>query len=88
MNNNVTYFGSLDVEHVPNGIKIFIDKSAVVGSIFKIQAYDSVICGNFCIGFINFILKGKSLAAFTNFFLPNSFDKNDDMTLEYFRTNV
>ena len=37
------------------------------------QAYDSVMCGYFCIGFIDFMLKGKNLGDFTNLFSPNNF---------------
>ena len=57
LNNNVTYFDSFGVKHIPKEIKIFIDKSIVVTNIFRIQAYDSVMCGYFCIGFIDFMLK-------------------------------
>ena len=88
MNNNVTYFDSFGVEHIPKEIKIFIDKSIVVANIFRIQAYDSVMCGYFCIGFIDFMLKGKTLTEFTNLFSPNNFAKNDDIILKYFTTNV
>ena len=88
MNNNATYFDSFGVEHVPKEIKIFIDKSVVVANIFRIQAYDSVMCGYFCVKFINFMLKGKTLTDFTNLFLPNNFDKSDDIILKYFMTNV
>ena len=58
--NDVTYFGSFGVEHIPKEIKIFIDKSIVATNIFRMQAYDSVICGYFCTGFIDFMLKGKT----------------------------
>ena len=60
LNNNVTYFDSFGVEHIPNEIKIFIDKSIVVTNIFRIQAYHSIMCGYFCIGFIDFMLPGKT----------------------------
>ena len=52
------------------------------------QAYDSVICGYFCIGFIDFMLKGKSLTNFTNLLSPNDFKRNDDINLNYFLTNL
>ena len=58
LNNNVTYFDSFGVEHIPKEIEIFIDQSAVVNNIFRIQAYDSVMCGYFCIEFIDFMLAG------------------------------
>ena len=39
------------------------------------------MCGYFCIRFIDFMLSGKTLAEFTNFFSPNNFKKNDDINL-------
>ena len=42
------------------------------------------MCGYFCIGFIDYIFKGKSLADYTNLFSPNNFKKNDDIILNYF----
>ena len=45
-------------------------------NIFKIQAYDSLMCGFFSIGLTDFVLKGKSLIDFTNLFLPNNFTRN------------
>ena len=46
LNNNVTYFDSFVVEHIPKEIKIFIDKSIVVPNIFRIQVYGSVMYEN------------------------------------------
>ena len=40
-------------------------------NIYKIQAYSSIMCGYFCIGFIDFMLKGKSLLDYTNLYSPN-----------------
>ena len=88
MNNNVTYFNSFGVGHIPKEIKIFIDKSIVVANIFRMQVYGSVICGYFCVEFIDFMLKGKTLKEFTNLLSPNDFDKNNDLILKYFMTNV
>ena len=44
--------------------------------------------GYFCIGFIDFMLAGKTLTEFTNLFLPNNFKKNDEIILSYFMSNV
>ena len=60
-NNNDTYFDSFGVEHISKEIKTLIDKTIVVTNIFRIRAYDSIMCGYFCIGFIDFMLKGKTL---------------------------
>ena len=33
----------------------FIGNKKIITNIFRIQAYDSIMCGYFCIGFINFM---------------------------------
>ena len=70
--NNVTYFDSFGVEHIPKEIKTFIGNKNMKPNIFRIQTYDSM-CGYFCIGFINFMLASKTLTDFINLFLPNNF---------------
>ena len=52
---------------------------------YRIQAYDSVICGYFCIGFIGLILKGKSLLEYTDLFSPNKYKGNDKKILKCFQ---
>ena len=87
-NNDITYFDSFGVEHIPKEIKAFIKNRNIKTNIFWIQAYDSIIFGYFCIGFINFMLKGKSLIEYTNLFSSNDFNKNDDTILNYFMNNA
>ena len=92
----MSYFDSFGVEHIPKEIKEFIDrpsssashKNSIETNIFRIQAYDLIMCGYFCIGFIDFILAGKTLTEYTNLFSPNNFKENDDIILNYFMTNV
>ena len=60
-NNDVTYFDSFGVEHIPKEIIKFIGNKNIKTNIFRIQAYDSIMCGYFCIGFFNFMFKGKNL---------------------------
>ena len=55
-------------DNVPKEIEMFIDKSIVVTNIFRTQAYDSIMCGYFCIEFIDFMLKGNTLTDFTKLF--------------------
>ena len=88
LNNNVTYFDSFGAENIPKETKIFIDKSIVVTNILRIQTYDSVMCRYFCIGFIELMLKGKTLTNFTDFFSPNNFKINENIILNCFVTNV
>ena len=55
------YFDSFGIEHIPKEINKFIGNNDIESNIFRIQAYDSIMCGYFCIGFINYMLKGKTL---------------------------
>ena len=67
--NNIIYFDSFGVEHIPKEIKKFIENKNSITNIYRIQAYDSIMCRYFCTGFIDFMLKGKSLLDYTIFFL-------------------
>ena len=80
----VTYFDSFGVEHIPKEIMKFISRKKVITNIYRIQAYDSVMCGYFCIGFNNFMFNGKSLTDYTNLSSSNDFNKNDDIILKCF----
>ena len=86
--NNVSDFESFIVEHFPKEIKTFIGNKNIKTNISRIQAYDSIMCGYFCIGFIDFMFKGKTLTEYTNLFSPNKFKKNDDIILNYFMSNI
>ena len=86
--NEIVYFDSFGVEHVPEEIKEFIDRRSlklstsyrssssasqnknIKANIFRVQANNSAMCGYFCIGFIDFMLAGKKLTDYTNFFSP------------------
>ena len=73
----IVYFDSFGVEHVPEEIKKFIGNKNIKANIFRVQANSSVMCGYFCIGFINFMLAGKKLTDFTSLFSPHDFEKDD-----------
>ena len=87
-NNNVTYWDTFGVEHIHKEIKAFINSKNIKANIFRTQVYDSIMCGYFCIGFIDFMHKGKTLTEYANLFSPNSFKKNDDIILNYFMGNI
>ena len=91
----IVYFDSFDVEHIPQEIKEFIDRHFLNSSasqnknmkanIFRVQANNSVMCGYFCIGCIDFMLAGKRLTDYTNLFSPHDFKKNNDIILSFFK---
>ena len=83
-NKTVTYFDSFGIEHIPKEIKKIIGNRNIITNICRIQNYDSIMCGYFCIGFINYIFMGKSLTDYTNLFSPNNYKKNDDIILNNF----
>ena len=71
---NATYYDSFAVEHR-----------------HKQQNYNnkhfqntSIQSNNVWIGFIDFMLKGKSLLEYSNLFSPNKYKKNDQTILKYF----
>ena len=82
---NVTYFDRFGVEHIPKEIRKFSRNKSIITNIYRIQTYDSIMCRYFCIWFIDFMLKVKSLLKYTNLFSPNGYDKNDKMILKYFQ---
>ena len=93
--NEAIYFDSFGIEHVPIEINKFINNDTTKSSsleriesnIFRIQAYDSILCGYFCIEFINYMLKGKNLLDYTNLFSPNDFKNNDQIIKRIFIMN-
>ena len=87
--NEIVYFDSFGVEHIPEEVKEFIEEfpgnKNVKANIFRIQENHSIMCGYFCIGFIDFMLAGKKLTDYTNLFSPYDFKKNDSIILSHFK---
>ena len=54
-------------------------------SVFRIQDNNSIMCGYFCILFIEYMLNDKTLTDFTILFSPWNFEKNDDIIKKYFQ---
>ena len=83
--NEIVYFDSFGVEHVPEEIKEFVGNKNIIANIFRVQANNSVMCGYFCIGFIDFMLAGKKLNDFASLCSPHDIEKNDNIILSYFK---
>ena len=47
--------GNFGVEHLSIEAKIFVNngKNEIVANIYKLEAYDSIMCDYSCIGFVN-----------------------------------
>ena len=84
---NVTYFDSFEVKQIPKEIRKFIRNKNIITYIYRIQAYNPIMCGYFCIGFMDIMLKGKSLLKYTNLFSSNEYKKNDKIILKIFDRN-
>ena len=66
----IVYFDSFGGEYIPEKIKEFIGNKNTKGNIFRVQENNSIMCGYFCIGSIDFMLTGKRLTDYTNLFSP------------------
>ena len=56
-------------------MKNIIGNKNIITNIYIIQAHNLIICGYFCIGFIDFMLESKSVLDYTNLFFPNKYEK-------------
>ena len=81
----IVYFDSFGVEHVSEEIKEFVRNKNIIANIFRVQANNSLMCGYFCIGFIDFMIAGKKMTDYTSLFSPHGFEKNDNRILSNFK---
>ena len=83
--NEAIYFDSFGIEHIPKEINKFIGNKNIISNIFRLQTYESIMCGYFCIEVINYMFKGKTLLDYTNLFSPNDFQENDQIIKRIFK---
>ena len=69
----------------PKEMKKVIGIKIITTNIYRLQAYNSIMCKYFGIGFINFMIQGTSLLDYINLFSPKEYEKNDKITLKYFQ---
>ena len=81
VNNNVTYFDNLGVEHVPKKKNLNLNgNKSIITNIYGIQAQHTI---RYCLG--TFMWKDHGLVDCTNFFSQNEYEKNDKIILKYFQ---
>ena len=76
------YFESSGIEHIPKEmIKKVIGKKNILTNICRIKTFNSIIFKYFATGFIEFMLKGKSLLDYANSIFSNKYEKSDKIIL-------
>ena len=83
--NTAVYFDSFGIEYIPQEVLKKIKDKSITYNIFRIQNNESIICRFYCIGFIEYMLAGKTLLDYTNLFSPNDYKKNDKIICKYFK---
>ena len=74
-NIEIIYFDSFGAEHVLKEIKTSIRHKNIKTNVFRIQENNSIMCGYFCIGFIDFMFASKTLIDYTSLFSTCYFEK-------------
>ena len=77
------YFDSFGIEYIPQEVLNKIKDKSITHNIFSIQGNESIMCGFYCITFIEYMLAGKTLLNCT--YLSNNGKKNDKATYKYFK---
>ena len=82
--NKATYFDSFGIEHLPDELVRFLRGKDLDVNIFRVQSKQLVLCGYFCIKFLEHMFDGKTLIEYTRLFSPNDFEANDRVVLSLF----
>ena len=83
--NTAVYFEYFGIEYIPQEVLNKIRDKSIAHNLFRIQDNDSVLCGFYCIPFIEYILAGRMLLDYTNLFSLNDYEKDDKIIYNYFK---
>ena len=64
------YFDSFGIEYIPQEV---------------LKNQRSIICGFYCIAFVEYMHAGKTLLDYANLFSPDDYKKNDKIIYNYFK---
>ena len=78
------YFDSFGIEYIPQILNKIREKS-ITHNIFRIQDNESIMCGFYCITFIEYMLSRKTLLDYTNLLSPNDYKENNKIIYKYFK---
>ena len=63
----------------------YVDENLKLEIDFIIKNNESIMCGFYCISFIEYMLSGEILLDYTNLFSPNDYKKNGKIIYKYFK---
>ena len=79
------FFDSFGIEYLSQEVLSKIKYKSISHNIFSIQSDNSVMCGFYCIAFIEYMLSVKRLLDYTNLFSSNNYKKNGKIIYKYFK---
>ena len=79
------YYDSFGSDYIPQEMLNKNKGKSITHNIFRIQNDDSIWCEFYCIAFIHYMIAGKTLLDYTNFFSPNYYKKMTKKICEYFK---
>ena len=82
--NVAVYFDAFGIEYILQEVLNKIRDKSITHNILRIQDNESIMCGFYCIDFIEYMLAGKTLLDYINLFFPNDYKKNDKIIYKYF----
>ena len=79
------YFDSFGIEYIQQEALSKIKDKSTIHNILKIQDDDSIMCGFYCIAFIQHMIARETLLNYTNLVSPNDYKKIDKKIYKYFK---
>ena len=79
--NRTTYFDSFAIEHIHPEVLNKINSKSIKHKLLRRQSNNSLMCGFYCIAFLEYAIAGKSLLNYT--FFSNAYNKNDKIIYKH-----
>ena len=77
-------FDSFGIEYILQDVLSEIKDKSITHNVFRIQS-DLIMCGCYCITFLENMIAGKPLLDYSNLFSPNDYKKYDKIMHKYFK---
>ena len=68
---------TFNIEYIQQEISNKIKEKSITQNVCRIQDNKSILCGFYCMTFIEYMLAGRTLLDYTNLFFPNDYKRND-----------